>query len=168
MVNEIENVVVKQVKDGILSRYVFKIPIMILEKLAEQNIDGKIALYEEEMQEIECFLREMSMTDNELYEKKITEHCNMYDIILCQRIFRFVYYMQKEVYLKHLKRNSRVCLLLIFVLALFFVHIGNIERIMFWAFIAGNVLYYMIGVILAFVCKDNRVFCNISARSQSF
>lgn len=110
MVNEIENVVVKQVKDGILSRYVFKIPIMILEKLAEQNIDGKIALYEEEMLEIECFLREMSMTDNELYEKKITEHCNMYDIILCQRIFRFVYYMQKEVYLKHLKRNSRVVL----------------------------------------------------------
>ena len=69
MVNEIENVVVKQVKDGILSRYVFKIPIMILEKLAEQNIDGKIALYEEEMLEIECFLREMSMTDNELYTR---------------------------------------------------------------------------------------------------
>lgn len=51
------------------------------------------------------------------------------------------------------------CLSLIFVLALFFEHIGNIERIMFWAFIAGNVLYYMIGIILAFVCKDNRAFC---------
>lgn len=51
------------------------------------------------------------------------------------------------------------CLSLIFVLALFFEHIGNIERIMFWAFIAGNVLYYMIGIIRAFVCKDNRAFC---------
>ena len=51
------------------------------------------------------------------------------------------------------------CLSLIFVLALFFAHIGKIERIMFWAFIAGNVLYYMIGIILAFVCKDNWAFC---------
>ena len=48
---------------------------------------------------------------------------------------------------------------LLFVLALFFVHVGNIERIMFWAFIIGNVLYYITGIILAFICKDNRAFC---------
>ena len=48
---------------------------------------------------------------------------------------------------------------LIFVLALFLAHVGNIEKIMFWAFIIGNVVYYAVGIILAFVFKDNRAFC---------
>ncbi len=48
---------------------------------------------------------------------------------------------------------------LIFVSALFFVHAGNMERIMFWAFIIGNVIYYAVGIILAFAFKDNRAFC---------
>ena len=30
---------------------------------------------------------------------------------------------------------------------------------MFWSFIAGNILYYGIGIALAFVLKDNRAFC---------
>ena len=47
----------------------------------------------------------------------------------------------------------------VFVLALFFSHIGNIEKIMFWAFIIGNILYYAVGIILAYVFKDNRAFC---------
>ena len=38
---------------------------------------------------------------------------------------------------------------LVFVAALFLAHVGNIERIMFWAFIIGNILYYAIGIILA-------------------
>lgn len=48
---------------------------------------------------------------------------------------------------------------LIFVSSLFLAHIGNIEQIMFWAFIIGNVMYYAVGVILAFSFKDNRAFC---------
>lgn len=48
---------------------------------------------------------------------------------------------------------------LIFVSALFLAHVGNMERIMFWAFIIGNVMYYAVGVILAFSFKDNRAFC---------
>ncbi|MDO4481186.1 MAG: 4Fe-4S binding protein [Bacillota bacterium] len=48
---------------------------------------------------------------------------------------------------------------LIFVSALFLSEAGNIERIMFYAFIAGNVLYYLLGIILAFSLKDNRAFC---------
>lgn len=48
---------------------------------------------------------------------------------------------------------------LIFVLALFLAHVGNIKRIMFWAFIIGNVLYYAVGIILAFAFQDNRAFC---------
>lgn len=47
----------------------------------------------------------------------------------------------------------------IFVAALFLAHVGNIERIMFWAFIIGNALYYAVGIILAFAFKDNRAFC---------
>lgn len=47
----------------------------------------------------------------------------------------------------------------VFVAALFLAHVGNMERIMFWAFIVGNVLYYAVGIILAFAFKDNRAFC---------
>ena len=38
-------------------------------------------------------------------------------------------------------------------------YVGNIEKIMFWAFIIGNILYYTVGIILAFAFKDNRAFC---------
>ena len=48
---------------------------------------------------------------------------------------------------------------LVFVAALFLSHVGNIEKIMFWAFIIGNLLYYFIGIVLAFMFKDNRAFC---------
>lgn len=48
---------------------------------------------------------------------------------------------------------------LVFVASLFLAHVGNMERIMFWAFIAGNLLYYAVGIGLAFAFKDNRAFC---------
>lgn len=48
---------------------------------------------------------------------------------------------------------------LAFVAALFFAHAGNLDRIMFWAFIIGNVLYYAVGIVLAVCMKDNRAFC---------
>ena len=48
---------------------------------------------------------------------------------------------------------------LVFVATLFLAHVGNIEKIMFWAFIIGNALYYAVGIILAFAFKDNRAFC---------
>ena len=48
---------------------------------------------------------------------------------------------------------------LVFVSALFLTHAGGLERIMFVAFIVGNVLYYAVGIILAFALKDNRAFC---------
>ncbi len=47
----------------------------------------------------------------------------------------------------------------IFVGALFLAHVGSMERIMFWAFLIGNILYYVVGIILAFAFKDNRAFC---------
>ncbi len=48
---------------------------------------------------------------------------------------------------------------LIFVSSLFFSHVGNMEKIMFWAFIVGNLLYYAVGIALAYLFKDNRAFC---------
>jgi len=30
---------------------------------------------------------------------------------------------------------------------------------MFWSFIIGNVLYYVVGIALAFALRDNRAFC---------
>jgi polyferredoxin len=48
---------------------------------------------------------------------------------------------------------------LIFVAALFLANVGNIERIMFWAFIIGNAVYYAVGIAMAYAFKDNRAFC---------
>jgi len=47
----------------------------------------------------------------------------------------------------------------IFVAALFLCQVGNLEKIMFWSFLIGNVLYYAVGIGLAFAFKDNRAFC---------
>ena len=48
---------------------------------------------------------------------------------------------------------------LIFVAALFLAKVGNMERIMFRAFVIGNIVYYVVGIALAYVYKDNRAFC---------
>lgn len=48
---------------------------------------------------------------------------------------------------------------LAFVSALFLGGANNMERIMFRAFIAGNLLYYAVGIALAFCLRDNRAFC---------
>lgn len=48
---------------------------------------------------------------------------------------------------------------LAFVSALFIFHVGGLEKIMFWAFVVGNILYYAVGIALAFLFKDNRAFC---------
>ena len=48
---------------------------------------------------------------------------------------------------------------LIFVSALFLAKVGNIERIMFIAFVVGNIAYYAVGIALAFAFHDNRAFC---------
>ncbi|MDO4378044.1 MAG: 4Fe-4S dicluster domain-containing protein [Erysipelotrichia bacterium] len=47
----------------------------------------------------------------------------------------------------------------IFVSALFLAKVKNIEKIMFYSFIIGNILYYLVGIILAYICQDNRAFC---------
>lgn len=48
---------------------------------------------------------------------------------------------------------------LLFVGALFVFHVPGKENIMFWSFLIGNVLYYGVGIALAFALKDNRAFC---------
>lgn len=48
---------------------------------------------------------------------------------------------------------------LLFVGALFLLRAPNLEQIMFWSFIIGNLFYYALGIGLALVLKDNRAFC---------
>ena len=45
------------------------------------------------------------------------------------------------------------------VSSLFLMKAANLEQIMFWMFLAGNALYYIAGIALAFAFKDNRAFC---------
>ena len=48
---------------------------------------------------------------------------------------------------------------LTFVSTLFIFKISNKEMIMFYSFIIGNLIYYGLGILLAFIFKDNRAFC---------
>lgn len=48
---------------------------------------------------------------------------------------------------------------LTFVSSLFIFKVGNLETIMFYSFIIGNLIYYGLGITLAFIFKDNRAFC---------
>ena len=48
---------------------------------------------------------------------------------------------------------------LAFVGGLFLLQVPDKENVMFWAFIVGNLLYYALGVGLAFLFQDDRAFC---------
>lgn len=48
---------------------------------------------------------------------------------------------------------------LIFVVVLFRLKPDNMAQIMWWSFIIGNLVYYLVGITLAYVCRDNRAFC---------
>lgn len=48
---------------------------------------------------------------------------------------------------------------LTFVSVLFIFKVDHLENIMFWSFIIGNIIYYVLGILLAFIFKDNRAFC---------
>lgn len=45
------------------------------------------------------------------------------------------------------------------VTGLFLMKTAQLERIIFWLFLAGNALYYGVGIALAYGWKDNRAFC---------
>lgn len=47
----------------------------------------------------------------------------------------------------------------LYVLIIYLFYSYNIEKIMFISFVVGNIIYYIIGIILAFALKDNRAFC---------
>ena len=44
---------------------------------------------------------------------------------------------------------------LIFVSMLFILNIENKDDIMFWTFVIGNIIYYVVGILLAITLKDN-------------
>mgnify|MGYP004659954175 FL=1 len=48
---------------------------------------------------------------------------------------------------------------LLLVIALFLFKVAHLEKIMLYLFIIGNILYYLSGIILAYIFKDNRAFC---------
>lgn len=48
---------------------------------------------------------------------------------------------------------------LLFVGALFLLHVPGLDDVLFWSFLIGNALYYAVGIALAFVFRDNRAFC---------
>lgn len=58
-----------------------------------------------------------------------------------------------------LLRYLLFALSLVFAASLFLFGAENKERIMWYAFLIGNAVYYAAGIALAFAFKDNRAFC---------
>ena len=56
-------------------------------------------------------------------------------------------------------RYGMFALSLALVAGLFLAGAAHLEEIMFWLFLAGNLLYYIAGIVLGFALKDNRAFC---------
>ncbi len=56
-------------------------------------------------------------------------------------------------------RYVMFALSLALVSGLFLMKAAHLEQIMFWLFLAGNALYYIAGIALAFAFRDNRAFC---------
>ncbi|MDE6949509.1 MAG: 4Fe-4S binding protein [Lachnospiraceae bacterium] len=48
---------------------------------------------------------------------------------------------------------------LVFVSLIFILQVPNKGEIMWWSFIIGNILYYVVGIAMAYRYKDNRAFC---------
>ena len=48
---------------------------------------------------------------------------------------------------------------LVYFLIIWFLYHDNIETTVYISFIGGNILYYVAGITLAFIFKDNRAFC---------
>ena len=98
IIEEIGEKIVDKKEEGMLSRYIFSVPTILIEMVAEQKVKGKVQLYKEEGIEIDAFSKEICMTVDELYRKRITEHCNAFDVLIFQRFFRFIFHMQKLIY----------------------------------------------------------------------
>lgn len=45
------------------------------------------------------------------------------------------------------------------VSGLFLMKVAHLEKIMFYLFLLGNAFYYIVGIALAYIFKDNRAFC---------
>ncbi len=48
---------------------------------------------------------------------------------------------------------------LTFVASLFLLRVPGLDNILFWSFLIGNAVYYIVGISLAFAFRDNRAFC---------
>jgi ferredoxin-type protein NapH len=58
-----------------------------------------------------------------------------------------------------LVRIAVFALSLTYFFIIFIRYRENIEKIMYISFIAGNIIYYSIGILFAYLFKDNRAFC---------
>lgn len=82
----LSEVLLKDLGNGILSRYRFEFPELIFEPF--KNAQDKF--FEEEVLSISYNAREMIMNNEEMFEKKITNNCTLNDIVLFQRFFLYL------------------------------------------------------------------------------
>lgn len=90
----------EEINDGCLSRYRFLFPEDMFKMFQDEGIFAK-KIFKEEILNIQYCAKELIMTVDEAVEKQITEHCNLFDILLFQRFFVFINkFLEKTLFLK--------------------------------------------------------------------
>lgn len=78
-------------------------------------------------------------------------------------IFEFLPYKTPKTHtrIKHLGllRYILFGVIMIGVASLFYFKVPNLEYTMFLIFVIGNIIYYLVGILLAYILKDNHAFC---------
>ncbi|MFA9398747.1 MAG: hypothetical protein ACERKV_10850 [Clostridiaceae bacterium] len=80
------DMITKEILDGKLSRYRFEFPEPIFSVFEKKGLYGT-GWFKEEISNIEYCAKELIMSFDEVTQKKITENCNLIDIIIFQRLF---------------------------------------------------------------------------------
>lgn len=100
IVKQTEKIMTQEVNDGALSRYKFLFPQKLLNVFKDEKLFAK-KLFKEEIMSIEYCAKELIITFEEASRKQITEHCNLFDILLFQRFFIFINkFLEKTLFIK--------------------------------------------------------------------
>ncbi|MET7040549.1 hypothetical protein WBZ18_00525 [Clostridium botulinum] len=99
------DIITKEISDGKLSRYRFEFPTQLFSFFEYYNQIGE-HWFKEEILNIEHCARELIMSYGELAQKKITDKCTLFDIILFQRFFLLINEISSKILFKKKDKNK--------------------------------------------------------------
>lgn len=87
---------ISSVGTGNLSRYRFELPTSLFSLFKEEDKYGNKLFQEEALQIWHC-ATELIISNEEVFNKKITEHCTLFDVVMFQRLFLLLNMLTAEI-----------------------------------------------------------------------